>query len=486
MGMARTAKPGTSEWMTPGHPVWFRDRISAASWYGSGTAIIDRLYTPIPPYAQILTWLGGIQLAGGECKIRCLWKEKTLRRWIISHLIFVLSLCAAAPSAAQDLPVYRLPLNVMAMTPNDTGQKVTPGITVGRLPADRTLQPWGFYAQPHPEEMLSSDAQTTVTRGASPAVASDLDDLLSGAISLQAPTEGSPVVALLKGPDLNSGESWDPAELTLQGFVLTLKLDHWTSDADRRRNALTHPAYLLSLGSLPAGEYLLQVTVRTLLEQTSGHGRTTPASRVSATSTGKLPFTVHPKTESVEGVAASSLGLGALVEEKVPNDGAGSVYQRPMSVMRRAPVISLVMGQSSVGGHVHGVFAGTLDLARFIDQTGSGWMKDGDWPILGKPRARDSVVAGLVGPTCQTGEWISLASVEWKGRNVILHLDSWTDTFARDKSYLFIPILFIPLTPPADAARDTGVEVGSIEVSWTHLVSDTPGGHYLLSLFATE
>ncbi len=257
------------------------------------------------------------------------------------------------------------------------------------------------------------------------------------------PTHMESVTLFLVGPSLNSGEAWGPARLTRAGTTFTLLLEGWTDDGPRRRNVPSRALYALNLGQLNGGNYDLHIVWRTMLAET---GKTAPLSRIQSVKTGQLRFSV---SRAITAIPKPGDGLGHLstlkesgfrAREVAPEDGK-RLWQKPVSWERQ-----LDGGGQLRGLPAPGLSVGTFDLVRWL---ASQPMNLGNLPPLQQPASGQPTYAVILGPTLNTGEWLTLRDIQWQDRQAVIRVDLWRDNEGRRQNITSSPLLIVPLWNPA-------------------------------------
>jgi RNA polymerase sigma factor (sigma-70 family) len=283
---------------------------------------------------------------------------------------------------------------------------------------------------------------------------------------LDEPRAGQPLSVVIVGPKLNSGESIRPALLTRQDKTFTLVLELWRDNGERAKNFVARGAHMLSLGTVPAGNYELRVIVHDmLLDYQSPLPR---YYRQVGQEAGKLAFQVldaaapTPKPRSIPALEREALKL----QDVLPADRERN-FQHPLN------------------GHTFPVPAPWLPAETIA--LGSDvfnydfWLRDkkaGKLPAsLTKVGREQAVHVWAVSPTeLNSGEFIDFRAIQWEGQRVRIQVNVWRDQGQRFANVIQQPLIETVLQLPTEEANQVARALpGKYEVviEWNFLEAAT-------------
>jgi RNA polymerase sigma factor (sigma-70 family) len=301
---------------------------------------------------------------------------------------------------------------------------------------------------------------------------------LENRLALAGPKAGHLTSMMVLWPDLNSGEDASLDMLTRDGNSFTLVMNVWQDDTARLRNLIHRKLFInVPLGKLEPGKYELRIVCRRMLKETA---KALPWYEYKSAKTATVAFNVSKDDDNDSGKPVL-LKYDALREPQEKPKGIGSFYQFP-----KPQFYGLDPAGAKEIAQAQGLRVGTFDLDKWA---ASKPAKVTDLPKLGEPAAGDPVYATVLSPVLNSGEWMSLRAIEWKDKEVILHMGLWQDRGPRARNILSEHYLIIPLqTPPVDAKVKSKEDrwptvVGEyrVKVAWTFLLAEnypTPGELY--------
>ena len=381
---------------------------------------------------------------------------------------------AAHPNEPTPQPMSegRLPLAIIAegtLAASDH-MATRPLLTVGRLPSVRDLRSPTFYQRPASYLFTKTPARIDSPDASSHPSTMLLEGLVNVETFLLCPSSTAQTVVLLLSPAIGSGEAWEPTELEQSGQTITLTVEEWTDNAPKRRNAMSRSAYLLSLGTLLPGDYLLRLKCRGMFKDLSAESTLYALQSVRSAT---LPFKVAPAGDS----DAPALDESALKPEDLPVPERESMFQNSSALARRLVDSSREANSSSSVR----MSVGSFDLKAWLAKDAAGSRQ---LPTLTEPAAGKSTYALIAGPRLDTTSgWMSLAKVQWHDLHATLHVEIWSDAAVRSRgSEISTPMLLTPLDLPGRwiAGKWSNVPGAyTVEVKWTWLSRQPSSGVYV-------
>jgi RNA polymerase sigma factor (sigma-70 family) len=290
------------------------------------------------------------------------------------------------------------------------------------------------------------------------------------ALEFAQPRAGKETSFVLVGPQLNSGEAWQPFALMRRDNVLTLVMESWTDDRPRRKNVPAHDIHQLSLGQLPAGDYELRFIWRDLFNEYEK----TPYYRCRKISTGRLRFSVVPADAPPPKKFAPDVLEAKELKEAEPS---AAERERPRQRLNGTVEHGLRFDLNQQARPPE-VLAGTFDWVKW-QQTKP--VRVADIPVLAAPTPTDPLYAAVVGPVLQNAEWIHLREIVWKDRRAILYVDVWQDDGERLRNLNVQPLIVTTLEAPKRTVDGKSMAVAGayqIDVEWTYLRPPKPKQPY--------
>ena len=284
--------------------------------------------------------------------------------------------------------------------------------------------------------------------------------LADGQEKLLPVTEDQPVTLLLVGPALNSGESFGPARLARVGNTFTLLIESWTDNGERRRNVPQQAIYSIHLGNLKAGTYDLRVLWRDM----HCDNKLGSLYHWISSKNGVVPFEVG---KGAQGAVPMTLKLADLRVAEVPADAKQRSWQRPIFWQRE-----LGAGGNLNGMPAPGLRVGWFDLPKWLAANPANL---GDVPGLQLPLKDQPIYAVVLGPSLDTGMWLTPRSIEWQDKKAVLRVDVWRDNEARLQNLKQWPLLSVPLFNGPGLMKPGDYQV---EVEWTWLRAPNNRGPY--------
>ena len=370
------------------------------------------------------------------------------RSLVVAVAVAAMGMGTGAQSAPADGPgatMAWMPLDVRAAGPvtNDAGGVELSCAQVGRLPADVKAPVVGYLGAPGGDTSPGLYPVRNVQL---------INDIASGRVVLGDPESGADVMvlAVFYGGGASS-PVWGPVALSRNGNTFTLVMEVWERFlVPVSANPMVEDADLVNLGALPEGTYNLRLEIRGMEDQFAPEG----ASKWSSLRTGESDFTVHNPGTVVQSIdhleRKPIITEGDMRDAPAPPEAAGKLYQRPLTVDQPAPAAPPAAA---------GLAVPWVSLPTHSPSTRT------DLPTY---------EAVITGPRQNSGEWMSLRSVEWTGSRVVLHVDVWNDDGPRRKSIARTPVLTVWLNKqiPGKAAEWT------VEVAWNPMRANTTGGLY--------
>jgi hypothetical protein len=220
--------------------------------------------------------------------------------------------------------------------------------------------------------------------------------------------------------------------------------------------------YAVNLGRLPAGAYQLQVLWRGLFLESS---KTARFYRCDSVRTARLAFAVRDG----KGEAAAGLKDGDFRAGDIPPDWRDGRWQRPVCWYRELDSPGDVDGFPAAGLRV-----GTFDLVKWL-ATNPHTL--GALPAPAPPKAGQPAYAVVLGPSVNTGEWLTLREVAWRGKQATVHVDLWRDNGPRLQNVRYWPLLIVPLGSAAGQLPAAGAY--EVRVAWNLLRAPTNSDPYV-------
>lgn len=383
----------------------------------------------------------------------------------ILSLTFVLFL-TAAPAVAQPATQPARPADRMPLIIDSSGtlppakDKVPMLVVIGSGTLDR------------PRRVPAPQLPRFAT--ISPACPDDLITSLSEGIQkLAGAREGQENWLFVQSPPLGPGQEFVPVSLILALNRLELTADVW---AGSEVYPPTKPfigercGYLFPLPQLKAGTYRFALRIRRMDSlRNAGGDRWTLGDISQATMELNVSGAEDKDMRDAATVSADQLKSEPLAQEGDP----ARFWQKPLriatSVMDARRLVAL------------GLAVGTFDA--------DAWLKKGaaDFPSL-ENKPGEPVYATILGPTLNSGEWMSLREIVWTGRSCELHVEVWRDDGDRAKNIIFNPVLVVPLGKLPAIAQDGKADAGefTIRVVWTGLRAPEMRGLYSPNAKDTE
>jgi hypothetical protein len=362
------------------------------------------------------------------------------------------------PPVVSEPPAARLPLRILEarqLPAAAEGQKGLPLVTVAAMPEGEKETPLSF-ADAGPA--APSQIMLAPTTEKAPL----LDAFAVGKLNLAGPRADTETVMFLVGPELNTGEKWGPAEITLdeRTKAITLVVESWTDSGPRRRNVLSRDAYLISLGKLNPAEYVFRVVSRHY------HAEAGPLQPHALKGLGNAvdKFRVASAKDAAKS-QVFTFWPADLEAAEVPDETKKLLWQVPAySWLHLAPTDLLKA-------------AGRVKVGQFDPDKVEAFLTLNTKSVAGSPdviNPKDNRPAQvtILGPLMNTGEWLTLREVIWSGNKMTVKVDLWRDNGERAKNILFYPVLVVPVTPPGKLAKF------DVTVEWNTLVAPQSDGLY--------
>ena len=356
----------------------------------------------------------------------------TMRLWVMVLIAFPIAGISCAVRAEAQSNSGRLPLRfVEAADERDLYPPIPPLVTIGSLLDQKDglanfYQVWPkFFWAGEPPEMAHVR----------------LDALAAGKLQLNPPTSKADTLVLLVGPVLDSGKEWMPMEISREKNTFTLIVEKWTDCWLRSKNIAHAPSYLLSLGTLPEGNYELNLEVREINNDGNGY-------QPNTIENGSIKFSVKDAPNS----KVASLAASTLIEKKAPRAALASV---------RETMIFLTGQLAATRKDVNpGVENGCFDFYKWSHSV-----------AVVEPRLEPFVsgkwvATRIVGPTLSDGEWMNLREIKWQNNTATLCVEVWTGNGLNRQNFQFFPVLIASLGHPKGDSVN-------IKVEWTVLRADT-------------
>ncbi len=339
----------------------------------------------------------------------------------LPFLVFCLVLATQAMAAS------RLPLIVLEDSALSGKRPEVPLVTIGSLP-EKSLhamrdnpQTFTFGEQPRWDTFPDNSHDT-------------IDAIGDGKIDFAGPIARRTVV-LLAAPLLNIRSSWMPDAITIKDKVITLEVTAWDGDAsgNTRKNFDRRTAYLLSLTALPPGDYTFFLHCTHLAEQPDH--RYLPADAEDAST----PFTIAAADGKVS--APATIAESALKRSEVATTQPLATRMPPRHWARNHSLATSTDPAFAVG---------TLDAYKMMEDYR-------ETAVLAPPRlqvnptaeyASENFVA-LINPRIESGDFIRLRDVEFRGQDIVINAEYWQDMAPRaavvpQSPFLLIPFYFVP------------------------------------------
>jgi hypothetical protein len=287
----------------------------------------------------------------------------------------------------------------------------------------------------------------------------------------EGPTSDRPTLVYLFGPRLDSNQRWCPVALSRQGNRFTLALESWTDDGPRRRNIPHHDCFLLTLGTLPAGQYELALEWKGFF-LTYNRDKSTGLEQYAWTThkKGKLAFTV------ADMAAKEVPTLDSLVEEKLPPE-AGREY-------RQMPFFTVLRLQD--GGRKDtpnpGLRVAATDLTQWLARKPANLGDFVQFASAMPPPVHGKYTGGVIlGPMLSANETMTLREIAWRGTTCILRIDVWTSPQpAGERTWpVLVGLVGNSYFPPAGKTYD-------VELDWRYPGRDPALTHKLTADFVNQ
>jgi len=348
----------------------------------------------------------------------------------------------------------RLPLVSLVSGQAGEDSDRAPLIAIGRLPAG-AMPPAPLRARP-----------SAYFPGALTPLPADelLHKYATGKEQLLAPSADDATWLILVGPRVNSLEWCDLSRVTRQGKTITIRMDTFTDNGDRKKNSPHRAVHALKLGNLEAGEYDVRVVWRKLMldvEKEDTHYRW---NEVLA---GRLKVEVNKASAKADAATPALLQEGDFHKGTVP-EGEG------IRDWRRSASWSVPLQWDMNRNRLPklGLRVGTFDLVKWLE---SKPRTDQELPTLNKPVKGSPVYALVLGPSLNSGEWTTVREVEWKKdkdtKVIVLRVEVWRDDGERLRNVPHLPLLVVPVdeSSPGDYR---------VEVEWYTLRAQTSRDPY--------
>jgi hypothetical protein len=267
----------------------------------------------------------------------------------------------------------------------------------------------------------------------------------------------------LFGPTVQSGMRWAPVALYRDGKRLILHVEHWTDNGPRRKNIPGRNAYLLNLGSLTAGTYELQVVWREFFFQ-HNRDRASGLEQYELRATRRAGLTFHVGSgDTIVPVTDTRLWEKDFKPVDTTSEARGTYRQVPRFWTARLDTSgnadAVPKPGLRIGSLEYGAFSGELnDLTEYAALCGK----------LAPPARRKQTYAVILGQPVDTGDTMLLREVKWKGREVVLRVEVWTDSRRRLQNTRHTPLLIAAVGhrffPPAGLREYTA----RVEWVWYH------------------
>jgi hypothetical protein len=330
-------------------------------------------------------------------------------------------------------------------------------------PPGKQLKPWEPSGQRlFLGNVLSMDLSpdrpdySLVTVGQAPAgtPAEIQDAVKTGKLQLTGARPGAPTAVSLVSFPLNSGQDTGPTLLTRAGNQFTLVVDRWVDNGERRRNIPFRRWHLIPLGSLAAGDYELRLVRREMFMDTR---LSPPLYEFQSAQAEVVPFAVGDA--SLPGLLKGEKPAALTLDR----DAATPRWQRPA-----AQSFSL-WGLGNLDAFpAPGLRAGTFDLTAWSAAKPATLA---DLPRLQTPKVQDPVQAVVLGPSLNSGEWLTVREVIWKDKEAVIRVDVWRDDAGRFGNAPYHPLVIVPLQLPKQPDDLSRAVLGKyqVRVEWTLL-----------------
>jgi hypothetical protein len=282
------------------------------------------------------------------------------------------------------------------------------------------------------------------------------------------PGADAPCGLFLVGPWLNSGQHWQPVELRRRGDTFIVVVEYWHDNLPRSANVITRPACIVPLTiltPLPSGTYRVEIVERTLLLAAEGGA----GYQLEQVRRGAVDFRVFGKGEPLDRKEAV-LGQADLKPVGITADETKRRWQPASGVLE-------FEYDADQPKERRGVRAGSLPNGGY-PRVEPG--KNPLLPELGDARPYWPVLAAIMGPTLDTGERMTVRSVEWRGRTAVVNVEVWRDEEARKQNLPQTPLLLLPLRsgPFSGPSSGDGPVEYEVKVEWTFLRATNHRGPY--------
>ncbi len=283
--------------------------------------------------------------------------------------------------------------------------------------------------------------------------------------------DGDPAAVMVPGDDRSTvamvtiPADARPVDLIRDGSTFTIRCDALMKPVEHDADATPMPTrqvYAVELGRLPAGAYRCDLSITWREGQDAG----SPFFKVARVASGSLPFSVLD-TAAPDGPsqppAMPSLDDGALVGDGSSAAKPGQpMWQIPRCVTRPLADSLADEGLMGVGGvDLTTLGADPIDLPVLV-------------PVDATGATTGTLVAEIVGPTLDSGQWLRVRSVEMALGTWTVTVETWRDNAGRDKNVRHREVLLIPLELPHGGLA----QAPRVELRWRSLLSDQPGGSY--------